>query len=63
MERLELLMETRTIREFLVLADCLNFGEAAEQLSVAQSTLSKHIRALENELGPRSLRGPCAQSG
>lgn len=56
-------METRTIREFLVLADCLNFGEAAEQLSVAQSTLSKHIKALENELGPRSLRGPCAQSG
>ena len=44
-------METGYIREFVMLADCLNFSEAAERLFISQSSLSKHIRALERELG------------
>lgn len=42
-------METRYIEEYLVLADCLNFSEAARELNMAQSTLSKHMQALERE--------------
>lgn len=42
-------METRYLEEFLVLADRLNFGETARELNMAQSTLSKHIQALERE--------------
>ena len=44
-------METGHIREFVMLAECLNFSEAAERLFISQSSLSKHIRALERELG------------
>ena len=44
-------MDTGHIREFVMLADCLNFSEAAERLFISQSSLSKHIQALERELG------------
>ena len=44
-------METGHIREFVMLADCLSFSEAAERLFISQSSLSKHIQALERELG------------
>lgn len=44
-------MDTNYIREFVMLSDCLNFSEAAERLFISQSSLSKHIRALERELG------------
>ena len=44
-------METSHIREFAMLAECLNFSETAERLFISQSSLSKHIRALERELG------------
>ena len=44
-------MDTGYIREFVMLADCLNFSEAAERLFISQSSLSKHIQALERELG------------
>ena len=44
-------MDTAYIREFVMLAECLNFGEAAERLFISQSSLSKHIQALERELG------------
>lgn len=44
-------METGTIKEFVTLADCLNFSEAASRLFISQSSLSKHIKALERELG------------
>lgn len=37
--------------EFIELAQCLNFTEAAQRLHLTQSTLSKHISALEKELG------------
>lgn len=44
-------MQFQTMQEFLVLADTLNFLNAAEQLYMSQSTLSKHIRDMEKELG------------
>ena len=44
-------MDTSIIKEFVMLADCLNFSEAAERLFISQSSLSKHIKALERELG------------
>ena len=44
-------MDTAYVKEFVMLAECLNFSEAAERLFIAQSSLSKHIRALERELG------------
>ena len=44
-------MEIHYLEEFIVLAESLNFGEAALRLNMAQSTLSKHIKALETELG------------
>ena len=44
-------MEIGTIQEFVVLAECLNFSEAASRLFISQSSLSKHIKALEQELG------------
>lgn len=44
-------MTTQQIRFFLETAECLNFTEAAKRLFVAQSTLSKQIALLEEELG------------
>lgn len=44
-------MDVRMLEEFLSLAENLSFSEAAEQLNMTQSNLSKHIRALERELG------------
>lgn len=37
-------------REFLKLAQCLNFTEAANSLNITQPALSKHLAALEREL-------------
>ncbi|MBR1565985.1 MAG: LysR family transcriptional regulator [Oscillospiraceae bacterium] len=39
------------LQEFLVLAETKSYSEAAERLYMNQSTLSKHIKALETELG------------
>lgn len=44
-------MNIAWFREFVVLADTCNYLEASEQLFISQSTLSKHIKALEDELG------------
>ena len=46
-------MELSCCREILVLSRCLNFGDAAEQLYITQSALSKHVAAAEKELGFR----------
>ena len=44
-------MELHQIRYFLSLCDELNFTRAAERCSVAQSSLTRAIKALEQELG------------
>jgi LysR family transcriptional regulator, transcription activator of glutamate synthase operon len=44
-------MDINYFREFVVLAKTGNFMEAAEQLYISQSTLSKHIKNFEEELG------------
>ncbi len=44
-------MNTRYLREFVVLADTLSYSEAAENLYISQSSLSKHLQTLEKELG------------
>ena len=44
-------LTTQQIRFFLEAAECLNFTEAAKRLFVTQSTLSKQIALLEDELG------------
>ena len=44
-------MNIEYIQEFVCLAETKNFWEASERLFMNQSTLSKHIKALESELG------------
>ena len=44
-------MEIQYIREFLALVKYGNYLAAADELFISQSTLSKHIFALEKELG------------
>lgn len=44
-------MDTQYLREFVTLAECLSYSEAAEQLFISQSSLSKHIISLEKEIG------------
>ncbi|MEX0305038.1 MAG: LysR family transcriptional regulator [Leisingera sp.] len=49
-------MDLRRIRQFLLLADTLNFSEAARRSGVSQPALSKSIRKLEEELGGSLIR-------
>ena len=46
-------MEIRTLRYFLAVAREENMSRAAEQLHVAQPTLSKALKSLEEELGKK----------
>ncbi len=44
-------MDSRQLTYFLAVVDCAGFGRAAEQLHVAQPSLSQAIRTLERHLG------------
>ncbi len=44
-------MDLNYIHEFVVLSQVMQFQEAAEVLFISQSSLSKHIKAMETELG------------
>lgn len=44
-------MDYRQVQTFLVVADLLHVTRAAEQLGYAQSSVTAHVRALEEELG------------
>lgn len=44
-------MNLSYFKEFLILAKTKNYWEASERLFLNQSTLSKHIKAMEKELG------------
>lgn len=44
-------MEIGYIGEFVILAETCNYMEAADQLFISQSSLSRHTKALEEELG------------
>lgn len=46
-------MDLQVLHEFAVLAGRLNYTEAARELNVSPSTLSRHMAALEAELGVR----------
>ncbi len=48
-------MDTVTIKYFLSVARCLNFSQAAEENNISQSSFSKAIIRLENELGVRLI--------
>lgn len=49
-------MQTQYYKEFLVLAQTLNYWAAADKLFISQSVLSKHIKAMERELGSPLFR-------
>lgn len=44
-------METNYVKEFLILKESESFLKAASILGITQSTLSRHIQALEKEIG------------
>lgn len=43
-------MTTEQLNEFYILSTTLNYSEAAEKLYISQSTLSRHIKSMEDEL-------------
>jgi len=49
-------MEMHQVRYFLALSETLNFTRAAEQCNVTQPSLTRAIRALEDELGGPLIR-------
>lgn len=44
-------MDIEHLREFIVLVETKNYWEASSRLFIGQSTLSKHIKQMEQELG------------
>ena len=48
-------MDIERFREYITLAECLNYSKAATQLYMTQPVLSRHIHDLENQLGTKLL--------
>ena len=48
-------MELRHLRYFVAVADALSFTKGAQKLHLAQPSLTRQIRDLEEELGVRLL--------
>ena len=48
-------MDIERFREFITLAECLNYSKAAQQLFMTQPVLSRHIHDLENNVGAQLL--------
>ena len=44
-------MDINYIREFVILSETQSFSETADRLFLSQSTISKHIKKIEDELG------------
>lgn len=44
-------MNLDILREYSMLADLLNYGEAANELHISKSALSKHVASLEESVG------------
>ncbi|MBE5891204.1 MAG: LysR family transcriptional regulator [Lachnospiraceae bacterium] len=44
-------MDIQYIREFICLAEIESYADAAEKMFISQSSLFKHIKSIENELG------------
>ncbi|MFI9031715.1 LysR substrate-binding domain-containing protein [Staphylococcus pasteuri] len=48
-------MDINHLKEFILLAKYENYLKASQELFIAQSTLSKHMTALENDIGHRLI--------
>jgi DNA-binding transcriptional LysR family regulator len=48
-------MRISYLNEFILLARMLNFSEAARLLDITQPALSKHVNALEQDLGTKLI--------
>lgn len=48
-------MDIEKIREFVSLAQDVNFTAAARRLSLSQPTLSQHMQAVEREVGAKLI--------
>lgn len=48
-------MDISFLREFAILSRCLSYSAAAKQLYISQPVLSKHVMAIEKELGSKLL--------
>lgn len=44
-------MELRHLKTFIIVAESGGFTRAGEQLGYTQSTITNHIRSLEEEIG------------
>jgi LysR family nitrogen assimilation transcriptional regulator len=51
MKKIDFCMDIRQLKYFVCIADCGNFSKAAEQLHIAQPSLSQQVRNLEDDLG------------